>query len=152
MEFGKVEPKELSKIDLSLPPEPKANKAVLEKNKAKSKTRIFIGCAKWGRKDWLGKIYPKKTKEADFLDHYAQRFNSIELNATFYQIWEQNTIKKWRDKTGDDFIFCPKFYQAITHRRRLKNADDVTDLFLRSVHDFGKKLGPCFLQLPDSFG
>jgi uncharacterized protein YecE (DUF72 family) len=153
MEFGKVDPKELNKIDLSLPPDPSANKDLFRKlEKKKHATKVFMGCAKWGRKDWVGKIYPKGTKEPDFLDHYAKHFDSIELNATFYQVWGKETIEKWAKKTGKDFRFCPKFYQAISHRRRLKGAKDVTDLFLQSVHAFGDKLGPCFLQMPDNFG
>jgi uncharacterized protein YecE (DUF72 family) len=152
MEFGRVDPKELNKIDLSLPKDPAHNKAVLAKAKAKGDPQIHVGCAKWGRKDWVGKIYPKGTKEANFLDLYAQNFSTIELNATFYQIWKPDTIAKWVSKTGDNFRFCPKFYQGISHWKRLKDARQVTDEYFKSISGLGKKLGPCFLQLPDSFG
>lgn len=151
MEFGRVDEKELNKLDLSLPKDPKENKAILAKAK-KGGPNIYVGCAKWGRPDWVGKIYPKGTKEKDFLDVYATHFSTIELNATFYKIWEESTIQKWYDKAGKDFIFAPKFNQSITHHKRLKNAGEVTDQFLKSVSGFKEKLGPCFLQLPDSFG
>src|ERR1700690_2275751 len=149
MDFGKVDPKELNKINFSLAMDPSRNKAVLKPVKAKPK--VYVGCAKWGRPDWVGKIYPKGTKEKDFLDHYAKHFSTIELNATFYKIWEDTTIKKWHDKTGKDFVFLPKFNKNITHFKRLQNADEITDQFLTSVSGFGKKLGLCFLQLPENF-
>jgi uncharacterized protein YecE (DUF72 family) len=149
MEFGRVEPKELGKIDLDLPKDPPSNKAVLAKSKSK-KPQVHVGCAKWGRKDWVGKIYPKGTKEADFLDHYAKHFSTIELNATFYQVWKPDTIAKWVNKTGDNFRFCPKFYQGISHWKRLKDAGPATDEFFKSISGFGKKLDPvsCSFLIP----
>ena len=81
MEFGKVPAEELDTIDFSLPKEPVTNKLILTGKKVKH-PEIYIGCAKWGRKEWIGKIYPKGTKEINFLDHYVKHYNSIELNAT----------------------------------------------------------------------
>ena len=114
---------------------------------------MHIGCAKWGRKEWVGKIYPLKTKEANFLDEYVKHFDSIELNATFYQVYGPDTIAKWKEKAAVNphFKFCPKFSQSISHIRRLKNADDITTNFYEGVMAFGDKLGPLFLQLSDNF-
>lgn len=67
MEFGRVEENELTHINFSLPKEPSLNAQVLTGKKIN--TNIYIGCAKWGRKEWIGKIYPPKTKEVDFLQH-----------------------------------------------------------------------------------
>ena len=119
MDFGRVPENELNNIDFSLPKEPAFNKTILKGKPAKH-PRVYIGCAKWGRTEWLGKIYPPKTKEKDFLDHYVQHYNSIELNATHYKVYGEAGIKKWADKAGDkDFKFCPKLYQGITHRGSL---------------------------------
>src|SRR5882724_5349191 len=99
MEFGRVTENELTKIDFSLPVEPAGNAAVLKAgNTAKAKQRVYFGCAKWGRKEWIGKIYPRGTKDAQFLDHYVHHYNSIELNATHYKINTPAEIKKWADK------------------------------------------------------
>lgn len=85
MEFGKVTPDQLDQINFRLPPDHIATTALLQKQPA-STPAVWVGCAKWGRKDWVGKIYPKGTKDADFLKHYAKHFNCIELNATFYRM------------------------------------------------------------------
>lgn len=152
MEFGRVPETELNQIDFTLPPDGAENMAVLQSTKNKTETKIFTGCAKWGRPDWVGKLYPKGTKEKDYLAHYVKFFNSIEMNATHYRIFDVNTVKKWKDTAPEGFVFCPKFYQGISHLRRLKNCDDLTSAFLDSVYTLEEKLGPAFLQLHDNFG
>jgi uncharacterized protein YecE (DUF72 family) len=147
MEFGKIEPGEIDRIDFTLPPDKAETTQLLEKNKRPDrKAEIFVGCAKWGRKDWVGKIYPPKTKEADFLDLYSKHFNCIELNATFYRIPSQRQTSGWAAKVGDDFRFCPKFSNAITHIHRLKDVQEATERFLKGVAGFNGKLGPLFLM------
>ncbi|HNP24939.1 MAG TPA: DUF72 domain-containing protein [Panacibacter sp.] len=151
MEFGRVPEEELNSIDFSLPKEPAANKAVLG-GKQYSKPKVYIGCAKWGRTEWVGKIYPPKTKEKDFLDHYVQHYNSIELNATHYKIYGAAGIGKWAAKAaGKDFTFCPKMYQGVTHRGSLKGKDFITSEFFRGIVAFEEHLGPIFVQVSDAF-
>jgi uncharacterized protein YecE (DUF72 family) len=147
MEFGKIETSEIDQIDFTLPPDSEETTRLLEENKRPEKTtEVFVGCAKWGRKDWVGKIYPPKTKEADFLDLYSKHFNCIELNATFYKTPSQRQTSGWASKVGDNFRFCPKFTSAITHIRRLKEVAEATERFLKGVAGFGGKLGPLFLM------
>lgn len=151
MDFGRVPENELNKIDFSLPPEPAMNASVLKGKKAK-KPQVYIGCAKWGRKEWIGKIYPKGTKEKDFLDEYVKHYNSIELNATHYKLYSSTDLQKWIDKAGSkDFKFSPKVYQGISHFGSLKDKKFLTDSFLESIVAFGKHLGPVFLQVSDRF-
>ena len=107
--------------------------------------KVYLGCAKWGRTEWVGKIYPPKTKEKDFLQHYVEHYNSIELNATHYKIYGENGIRKWAEKAkGKDFVFCPKMYQGVTHRGSLKGKDFITNEFFRGIVAFEKHLGPIF--------
>lgn len=151
MDFGKVPHEELGNVDFILPPDPEWNKKVLTGNKTAS-PKIYVGCAKWGRTEWLGKIYPEGTKEAKFLDHYVKHYNSIELNATHYRIFPPSTVGKWAERAGDkDFVFCPKVPQTISHYSTFTNIDDKTNSFLQSIHAFGKHLGPVFLQVSDKF-
>lgn len=151
MDFGRVPENELNKVDFSLPPEPEINKSVLKGKKAKS-PEVNIGCAKWGRKEWIGKIYPKGTKEANFLEEYVKHYNSIELNATHYKLYKPADLQKWIAKVGDkDFKFSPKVYQGISHFGSLKDKKFLTDTFLESIVTFGKHLGPIFLQVSDRF-
>lgn len=151
MDFGKVNPADLEKIDFRLPADNTRTSKILQSDKSNARPRVFAGCAKWGRPDWIGKIYPKGTKQADFLEHYAKQFNTIELNALFYRIFDKPVVRKWAGKVGKDFKFCPKFNGDISHRHRLKGAERVTEIFLESIYEFGDKLGPCFLQLSDNF-
>jgi uncharacterized protein YecE (DUF72 family) len=151
MEFGRVPEAELDQIDFSLPKDPAFNKQVLSGKKAKA-PKVYLGCAKWGRTEWVGKIYPPKTKEKDFLDHYVKHYNSIELNATHYKIYGAAGIAKWAARVaGRDFKFCPKMYQGVTHRGSLLNKDFVTTEFLRGIVAFGEHLGPVFVQVSDAF-
>jgi uncharacterized protein YecE (DUF72 family) len=151
MEFGRVPEDELNGIDFSLPKEPAFNKAVLNGKKIKD-PKVYVGCAKWGRTEWVGKIYPPKTREKDFLQHYVQHYNSVELNATHYKVYGETTIKKWTaNAAGKDFMFCPKMYQGITHRGSLKGKDFITNEFFRGIVAFEKNLGPIFIQFNETF-
>jgi uncharacterized protein YecE (DUF72 family) len=151
MEFGRVPEKELKKIDFSLPSEPAGNKKILQGKKTK-KTAVYIGCAKWGRKEWLGKIYPPKTREKDFLQHYVQHYNSIELNATHHKLYGAAAISRWKQKAaGKDFLFCPKMYKGISHYGNLKTKRFLTNEFLRGVSAFEENLGPVFVQVNERF-
>ena len=151
MEFGRVPESELGNIDFSLPPEPSFNKKILS-GKPFKKTKVYLGCAKWGREEWVGKIYPLKTKEKDFLKHYVEHYNSIELNATHYKVYGEGIIKKWTaNAAGKDFKFCPKLYQGITHRGSLLNKQFITNEFFRGIVSFEEFLGPTFVQVSDTF-
>jgi uncharacterized protein YecE (DUF72 family) len=151
MDFGRVPEEELNKIDFSLPAEPLFNKAILKGKPAKD-PKVYIGCAKWGRTEWVGKIYPPKTKEKDFLGHYVQHYNSIELNATHYKVYGEAGIKKWTaNAAGKDFKFCPKMYQGITHRGSLKGKNFITNEFFRGIVAFEEYLGPIFIQVSEAF-
>lgn len=151
MEFGRVDENELMNVDFSLPGEPAFNKAIL-KGKPGMNQKVYLGCAKWGREEWIGKIYPLKTKEKDFLQHYVQHYNSIELNATHYKIYGEPGIRKWAEKAnGKDFLFCPKMYQGLTHHGKLDARHPLLNEFFRGIVAFEKHLGPIFVQVSDTF-
>lgn len=151
MEFGRVPETELNTINFSLAPEPAFNQQILSGKKTKQ-PKVYIGCAKWGRTEWVGKIYPPKTKEKDFLQHYVQHYNCIELNATHYKIYGPKGIAQWAEKAeGRDFLFCPKMYNGVTHFGGLNNKKFILDEYLRGIMAFEKHLGPIFIQISDSF-
>lgn len=151
MEFGRVEEGELNSIDFSLAADPAFNKKILDGKQDKT-AKVYLGCAKWGIPEWVGKIYPAKTKERNFLQHYVEHYNSIELNTTHYKIIGAKGISKWKEKAkGRDFRFCPKMYQGVTHKGTLKGKEFLTREFLRGVQAFEEHLGPIFVQLSDTF-
>ena len=151
MDFGRVPEEALNRIDFSFKDEPVFNKSILKTKPAKD-PKVYIGCAKWGRTEWVGKIYPPKAKEKDFLEHYVQHYNSIELNATHYKVYGEAGIKKWAAKAANkDFKFCPKMYQGVTHRGSLKGKDFITNEFFRGIVAFEEFLGPIFIQVSETF-
>jgi uncharacterized protein YecE (DUF72 family) len=146
MEFGKVPEEELPKIDFTLPPDPGATTEVLHHSGTKKHTKFYIGCAKWGRTDWVGKLYPRGSKARDFFALYAKQFNSIEFNGFFYKLPTTDQARKWKAMVTPDFKFCPKFTQSITHYKRLSGVKHDVDVFLSVVTEFGENLGPIFLM------
>jgi uncharacterized protein YecE (DUF72 family) len=151
MEFGRLPENQLDKIDFSLPKEPPFNNTILSGNQT-AQPKVYVGCAKWGRKEWVGKIYPKGTPEKDFLKLYIDHFNSIELNATGYKTPSLQQVKTWGEKAeGKDFLFCPKLVRFIVPNANLALQQENIKLFLESVKGFGKNLGPLFLMLQENF-
>lgn len=151
MEFGKITDADLSGVQFSLPADSPETPRLLS-SLPKAKPSVYVGCAKWGRKDWIGKIYPKGTKESDFLPLYAQNFNSIELNATFYKIPSFKQAQEWSSKVGSNFLFSPKISNSISHIHRLKNTSERMEYFLNGIAGFGPNLGPVFLMLHPGMG
>lgn len=146
MDFGKLA--DITNVDFSLPP----NGPLYLSEPETSKLKTFIGPPIWSNKAWLGKIYPHNAKDSDFLYHYAQQFNTIELNVTHYQIPSDQTIERWKSQVNDSFLFCPKFPQVISHERQLIGAKEFTDNFVSQVLKLQGNLGISFLQLPPYFG
>lgn len=153
MEFGKVEPHHLTAIDFALPADPGFTKETLKNSTPPHKLQVYVGCVTWGQKDWLGEVYPFGTKESKFWEAYAKQFNCMELNATFYKIYNAETLSKWKERVAGnpDFLFCPKFSKQISHASSLRNVYELTTTFYDGILAFGEKLGPLFLQLNDSF-
>lgn len=145
MKFGSVE--NIEDIDFILPPD-HSDTAIILGGKAAKKLNIFVGCAKWNKQD-LKNFYPKGIK--DELEYYASQFNSIELNATFYQAFGKDQFEKWRTKTPEGFKFFPKIPQVISHLKRLNSVKTLTDEFCNSLAGLEEKLGMVFLQMKDSF-
>jgi uncharacterized protein YecE (DUF72 family) len=150
MEFGRVTMGELETIDFTLPREPERNLKVLPGKPAQGK--IYLGLPKWGRTEWVGNLYPTKTKEKEFLSHYVKYFNAVELNATHYKLFGSSGIGRWADAArGFDFKFCPKMYNGITHKGLLTGKEFILKEFLNGVETFGDHLGPIFIQLSETF-
>lgn len=146
MKFGKVE--DPSSIDFTLPETKKGTIELLNNNKSNTDLEIYVGCAKWNKSDLKG-FYPRGTK--DELSYYSTQFNSIELNATFYNSPSKQQVETWRDKTPHNFKFFPKIPQSISHFSRLLNTDEKVKEFVDATALFEEKLGMAFLQLIDNY-
>ncbi|MBC7391306.1 MAG: DUF72 domain-containing protein [Opitutaceae bacterium] len=147
MNFGKVE--NPGEINFILPPDNPDTKRVLSTQKQTKKLEVFVGCAKWNKKD-LKNFYPKGTK--DELTYYSSQFNSIELNGTFYNSPTKEQVLIWKQKSAEGFKFFPKINQSVSHYRRLDQVKPLVEDFCEAVSLFEEKLGMVFLQMHDKFG
>lgn len=150
MDFGKLP--SIQHVDFLLPAEPPQNEAVLAALPMDSgPSRIYLGATGYNMKNWVGKWYPSGTKDKDFLRHYGAQFNTIEHNTTHYRIPDTATVARWREETPDDFRFCPKIPQTISHARDLGLSTRQIQVFCEVILGLEEKLGCCFLQLPPYF-
>ncbi|HLS96606.1 MAG TPA: DUF72 domain-containing protein [Sphingobacterium sp.] len=146
MKFGKVD--NVDEIDFSIPQTPKETINLLKANKKNAPLEVYVGCAKWNKADLKG-FYPRGTK--DELVYYSRQFNSIELNATFYNSPSKEQVMTWKQKTPEAFRFFPKIPQSISHFGRLLNAKEKVEAFVDATVLFEEKLGMAFLQLHDNY-
>jgi uncharacterized protein YecE (DUF72 family) len=113
---------------------------------------LHLGTIGWSYNFWKGNFYPNKAASKDFLAYYATRFDTVEVDSTFYRIPTLQAIINWKNQTPQDFTFSPKFPGKITHVKMLKDCQTETSLFLDRTKLLGEKLGPLLLQFPPSFG
>lgn len=149
MEFGRLT--NIDHIDFTLPPDHSGINRVLG-GKRKPDPRVYVGAPVWSHPGFPGKIYPPQAHNRDFIRYYGQQFNCIELNTTHYRIPAEHTIQHWADSVPDDFRFCPKIPQSISHSRNINRCTEELHLFSKRIAIFGDKLGTTFLQLPPAFG
>ena len=112
----------------------------------------YLGCPGWGMKSWVGRLFPRETKATEFLARYAEVFNTVEGNTTFYALPTPDIVERWRDQVPDTFRFCFKFPRAVTHDKLLVDCAAEVATFLDRVSPLADKLGTLFLQLPPRFG
>ena len=111
---------------------------------------IYAGTSGWAYTSWKPKFYPAKLGSANFLNYYASRLNTVEVNYTFRSVPTGRLLTGWAAATPPDFKFAVKAHQAITHVKRLRDATKLTAEFISSLQPLAKsrKLGPVLFQLP----
>jgi len=111
---------------------------------------IYAGTSGWAYASWKPDFYPAKLASAKFLNHYASRLNTVEVNYTFRRFPTEKLLRGWIEATPAGFQFAIKAHQKITHVARLRDVAEFTSDFLRSLQplDEEKKLGPVLFQLP----
>lgn len=109
---------------------------------------VHIGTSGWHYKHWLGTFYPAKTAASRMFEFYAERFDTVELNNSFYKLPQVETFREWRDAAPRNFLFAVKASRFITHNLKLKNPQNALDNILSRAEVLGEKLGPVLFQLP----
>jgi uncharacterized protein YecE (DUF72 family) len=112
---------------------------------------IHLGTQGWNYDAWVGPFYPDGTRAGDYLTLYARAFDTVEVDSTFYAIPPEKTVRGWAERTPPNFRFALKLPQEITHERRLRDVDDLLQLFLDRARALGPKLGPVLIQLGPDF-
>jgi len=146
MKFGSVP--NPGEIDFTLPEDHPDTSTLLSKYEKVDAPRVFVGCAKWNPKD-LQSLYPSGT--GDKLKYYGKQFNSVELNATFYNTYDADQIADWRSRVPENFRFFPKVNRYISHLKWLNDIEGAVDDYCDSIIHFKEKLGTTFLQLRGKF-
>jgi uncharacterized protein YecE (DUF72 family) len=109
---------------------------------------LTIGTSGWQYRDWRGRFYPQKLPQRLWLEHYADRFATVEVNNAFYRLPDKSTFEQWAQRTPADFVIAVKMSRYLTHIKRLKDPEEPVRRFLAHAAGLGSKLGPVLLQLP----
>jgi len=114
---------------------------------------VRIGCSGWNYAHWRGELYPPGLAASRWLRRYAELFDTVEVNATFYRLTTRKAAAGWAEQTPADFVFAVKASRFLTHVKRLRDLGPGVDRFYEPLEPLAAagKLGPVLWQLPESF-
>jgi uncharacterized protein YecE (DUF72 family) len=114
---------------------------------------VRIGCSGWNYRDWRGRLYPEREPQRRWLELYAERFDTVEINATFYRLPTRDAVARWVEQTPTRFEFTVKVSRYLTHIKRLTDVDNGMALFYERIEPMvtAGRLGPLLWQLPENF-
>jgi uncharacterized protein YecE (DUF72 family) len=111
--------------------------------------RVFIGISGWRYTPWRGVFYPPGLKQDDELSFAAARFNTVEINGSFYSLQRPEYYARWFEQVPNDFVFAVKGSRYITHMLRLRDVERaLANFYASGVLALKHKLGPFLWQLP----
>lgn len=106
-----------------------------------------IGTSGWSYTSWKDNFYPADCPQSKWLEYYAQYFDTVELNATFYRFFKEETFQNWYHRVPSHFKYIVKVPGFITHRKQLLDAQSQLESFCDNVMALKRKLGLMLLQL-----
>jgi uncharacterized protein YecE (DUF72 family) len=114
---------------------------------------VRIGCSGWNYDDWRGRLYPEREPRRRWLEIYAQHFDTVEVNTTFYRLPNREAVAAWVQQTPEGFLFSVKASRYLTHIKRLRDLDGGIARFYERIDPLreGGRLGPVLWQLPENF-
>jgi len=112
--------------------------------------RLRVGCSGWGYDDWLGGFYPEGTPKSDYLKLYANTFDTVEIDSSYYRIPQPAMAANWRRTVPDGFLFTAKFPKKITHEKKLVQVEEPLSWVYKSMSELRDRLGALVVQLPPS--
>ncbi|MFI5039242.1 MAG: DUF72 domain-containing protein [Solirubrobacterales bacterium] len=114
---------------------------------------VRIGCSGWMYDDWRGRLYPEREPKRRWLELYAETFDTVEVNNTFYRLARASMVRGWVDQTPPRFLFAVKASRYLTHVKRLQGIEDGIKRFYEPLSPLieAGRLGPVLWQLPENF-
>lgn len=109
-----------------------------------------LGTSGWSYAGWKQRFYPDDLPQREWLPFYAQHFNTVEINMTFYRYPKPETLRGWVEKVPEEFKFTLKANRQITHLKRIKNVKAEVRYFYILADSLRSKLGCILFQLPPS--
>jgi uncharacterized protein YecE (DUF72 family) len=108
---------------------------------------VLIGTSGWQYRHWRDRFY-RGVPQKRWLEHYADRFETVESNNAFYMLPQRSTFEAWAERTPDDFVMAVKVSRYLTHIKRLADPAEPVERFAGRAAGLEGKLGPVLLQLP----
>jgi uncharacterized protein YecE (DUF72 family) len=114
---------------------------------------IHVGCSGWNYTAWRGELYPQGLGQSHWLQCYAERFSTVEVNATFYRLIRSQAVEHWLEQTPADFLFAVKASRYLTHVKRLSGIGDGVKRFYEGIAPLAQtgRLAAVLWQLPEAF-
>jgi uncharacterized protein YecE (DUF72 family) len=114
---------------------------------------VHVGCSGWNYDDWRGRLYPEGLGKPRWLGRYAELFDTVEVNSTFYRLASRNAVARWVEATPPEFVFAAKASRYLTHVRRLRDVGQGIERYYERIQPLAEsaKLGPIVWQLPATF-
>lgn len=110
--------------------------------------RVRIGCSGWNYKHWRERFYPKGLPASRWFGFYAEHFDTVEINNSFYMLPKGEVFDKWRDQAPPGFRYAVKANRFLTQAKKLKDCEEPLDRMMKPFRRLGDTLGPILYQLP----
>jgi uncharacterized protein YecE (DUF72 family) len=110
-----------------------------------------IGCSGWEYKHWRGDFYPADIPRTRWFEYYAARFDTVEINNSFYRLPEEATFARWAERAPRGFVYAVKASRFLTHMKKLKDPEEPLDRLFTRMRPLFPRLGPVLYQLPPNF-
>jgi len=107
-----------------------------------------VGCSGWNYASWRGRFYSREMPAARWLEYYATKFDTVEINNTFYRLPDRSTFAAWRTTVPSHFLFAVKASRFLTHMKRLLDPKEPIARLFASVAGLARQRGPVLYQLP----
>jgi uncharacterized protein YecE (DUF72 family) len=112
---------------------------------------VRIGCSGWNYRHWRGSFYPETLPMKRWFDYYAEQFDTVEINNSFYRLPKAETFDAWREQAPDGFCYSVKANRFLTQAKKLKDCEEPMARMMMPVRHLGDALGPLLFQLPPRF-